>query len=107
MAVELRGIAGEMDLTKVPELTGSRQADAMRDLAALGIVISDLGASAAMHDIGDARAKAFDEGRRFIDLAHAMRVPYVRMFGDKIPEGEDRATAIARVVDGFREMSAY
>ena len=106
-AIELRGIAGEMDLTKVPELTGSRQADAMRDLAALGIVISDLGASAVMHETGAAREKAFDEGRRFIDLAHALRVPYVRMFGDKMPAGEDRATAIARVVDGFREMSAY
>jgi sugar phosphate isomerase/epimerase len=107
MALELRGIAGEMDLTKVPELAGTRQADAMRDLAALGIVISDLGASAVMHETGAAREKAFDEGRRFIDLAHALRVPYVRMFGDKIPAGEDRAVAIARVVDGFREMSAY
>jgi sugar phosphate isomerase/epimerase len=106
-AIELRGIAGEMDLTKVPELIGSRQAEAMRDLAALGVVISDLGASAAMHETGTAREKAFDEGRRFIDLAHALRVPYVRMFGDKIPAGEDRAVAIARVVDGFREMSAY
>jgi sugar phosphate isomerase/epimerase len=106
-AIELRGIAGEMDLTKVPELTGTRQAAAMKDLAALGIEISDLGASAAMHETGIARDKALDEARRFVDLAHALRVPYVRLFGDAIPKGEDRATAIARVVDGFREMARY
>ena len=37
MALELRGIAGEMDLPKVPEFVGSRLADAKRDLAALGL----------------------------------------------------------------------
>ena len=37
-----------------------------------------------------AREKQLDEGRRFIDLAHAMGVKYVRMFGDKMPEGEPR-----------------
>src|SRR5690349_24807366 len=51
-AIELRGIAGEMDLPKVPELSGSRLTDTMKDLSALGIVISDLGASAVMHETG-------------------------------------------------------
>jgi hypothetical protein len=48
-AIELRGIAGEMDLPKVPELSGTRLAGTKKDLAALGIVVSDLGASARMH----------------------------------------------------------
>jgi len=107
-AVELRGIAGEMDLTKVPELTGTRLAASLADLSALGLVVSDLGASATMHEKDpEARAKQFDEGRRFIDLAHAMGVKYVRMFGDKIPEGEPRADVLARVADGFRRMAEH
>jgi sugar phosphate isomerase/epimerase len=106
-ALELRGIAGEMDLTKVPELTGTRLAASKKDLAALGIVVSDLGASAAMHETGTAREKALDEAHRFVDLAHAMQVPYVRVFGDSIPKNEDRATVLARVADGFRDVSAY
>ena len=102
-ALELRGIAGEMDLPKVPEFTGSRLAEAKRDLAALGIVVSDLGASARMHEKDPAvRAQQFDEGRRFIDLAQAMGVKYVRMFGDKIPEGEPKDEVMKRVVEGFR-----
>jgi sugar phosphate isomerase/epimerase len=107
-ALELRGVAGEMDLTKVPELSGSALAATKKDLAALGLVVSDLGASARMHEKDPAARQAqFDEGRRFIDLAHAMQVKYVRMFGDKVPEGEAREDVIRRVVDGFRQMAAH
>jgi sugar phosphate isomerase/epimerase len=107
MAIELRGVAGEMDLTKVPELSGTQLAATKKDLAALGLTVSDLGASAAMHHTGAAREKALDEGRRFIDLAHAMDVKYVRMFGDAIPKDEPREAAIARVIEGFRQMAAH
>ena len=108
VALELRGIAGEMDLPKVPEFAGTRLAEAKRDLAALGLTVSDLGASARMHEKDPVvRAAQFDEGRRFIDLAQAMGVKYVRMFGDKFPEGEPRADVMKRVIDGFREMAAY
>src|SRR3954467_15472335 len=53
-AIELRGVAGEMDLPKVPELSGSRLPSTRKDLAALGLTVSDLGASAVMHEIGPA-----------------------------------------------------
>jgi sugar phosphate isomerase/epimerase len=107
-ALELRGIAGEMDLPKVPELSGTRLAGTKKDLAALGIVVSDLGASTRMHEKDPAtREKQLDEGRRFIDLAQAMEVRYVRMFGDRIPEGEPKEDVMKRVVEGFQQMAAY
>jgi sugar phosphate isomerase/epimerase len=106
-AVELRGVAGEMDLTKVPELSGSRLDATKKDLSALGLVISDLGASAVMHETGAAREKALDEGRRFIDLAHTMEVKYVRMFGDKIAADQPRDAVFARVIEGFQQMAAH
>jgi sugar phosphate isomerase/epimerase len=107
-AIELRGVAGEMDLPKVPELSGSRLAETRKDLAALGLVVSDLGASARMHEKDPTtRLKQLDEGRRFIDLAHALGVKYVRMFGDKMPEGEPREDVMKRVVEGFQQMAAH
>jgi sugar phosphate isomerase/epimerase len=107
-ALELRGVAGEMDLPKVPEFIGTRLAETKRDLAALGIVVSDLGASARMHEKDPAvRAQQFDEGRRFIDLAQSMGVKYVRVFGDKIPEGESKDDVMNRVVEGFRTLADY
>jgi sugar phosphate isomerase/epimerase len=106
--LELRGIAGEMDLPKVPQLQGSRLAETKKELAALGIVITDLGASARMHEKERAeREKHLDEGRRFIDLAQALSVPYVRMFGDKLPPDEPKQDVMKRVVEGFQQMAAY
>ena len=106
--IELRGVAGEMDLPEVPELQGSRLAGTRADLAALGITITDLGASAHMHEKNEAaREKQFDEGRRFIDLARALGVPYVRMFGDSIPSGEPKEAVMKRIVEGFQRMTAY
>ena len=34
------------------------------------------------------RAAQLDEGKRFIDLAHKLNSPYVRVFGDQVPPGE-------------------
>ena len=107
-AIELRGVAGEMDLPKVPEFAGTRLADTKRELAARGLVVSDLGSSANMHQKDPAaREKQFDEGRRFIDLAQAMGVKYVRMFPDKVPEGDSRDEVVKRVVEGFQKMAAH
>jgi sugar phosphate isomerase/epimerase len=107
-ALELRGVAGEMDLPKVPELQGTRLKETLKDLDALGIVISDLGASTHMHEQAPAARQAqFDDGRRFIDLAKALGVKYVRMFGDKMPEGESRGDVITRITEGFQTMAEY
>lgn len=106
--IELRGVAGEMDLTKVPELQGTRLAATKKDLAALGVAVTDLGASAVMHEKDPAaREKQFDEGRRFIDLAHALGTPYVRMFGDALPPGEPKGEVMKRIVEGFQQMTAH
>lgn len=106
--IELRGVAGEMDLPKVPDLQGTQLAATKRDLAALGIAICDLGASAVMHEKDPAaRQKQFDEGRRFIDLARALDVPYVRMFGDRLAPTEPKDEVMKRVVDGFQQMAGY
>ncbi len=107
-AIELRGIEGEMDLMKRPELTGTRAGQTLKDLRALDLRISDLGASARMHEADPkVRAAQLDEGRRFIDLAARLEAPYVRVFGDKVPPGEARADVVPRVVDGLRTLGEH
>ena len=107
-ALELRGIEGEMDLTKRPEFAGSRADQTLKDLHALDLTISDLGASARMHEADPkVRAAQLDEGRRFIDLAARLKVPYVRVFPDKVPPGDTRADVIARIVDGLRTLGDH
>jgi sugar phosphate isomerase/epimerase len=107
-AIELRGIEGEMDLTKRPEFAAGRLPQTMKDLEALDLRISDLGSSARMHEAAPAtRTAQMDEGRRFIDLAHQLNVRYVRVFGDTIPPGDAKAAVLDRVVDGLRQLGTH
>jgi sugar phosphate isomerase/epimerase len=107
-AIEIRGIEGQMDLTKRPEFTGAGVDRTMKDLQALDLKISDLGASARMHEADPkVRAAQLDEGRRFIDLASGLKVPYVRVFGDRVPPGDTKAGTIPRVVDGLRTLGEH
>jgi sugar phosphate isomerase/epimerase len=107
-AVEVRGVEGEMDLTKRPEFSGTRVTATIADLEALDLKISDLGASARMHEADPkVRAAQLDEGKRFIDLAARLKVPYIRVFGDRIPSGETRQGTIPRVVDGLQTLGAH
>ena len=107
-AIELRGIQGEMDLTRRPEFSSSGLSQSLKDLEALNLRVSDLGASAYMHEFEPAKRKVqLEEAKRFIDLAHRMKVPYVRVFGDKIVEGQPKQATVDRVVSGLRELGQH
>jgi sugar phosphate isomerase/epimerase len=104
-ALELRGLLDEMDLTKSPQFTGARLKESLKDLNALGVRISDLGASARLGERDAAkRAVQMDEARRFIDLAHNLKSPYVRIFGGKLLPGQTMQDATERIIAGFREL---
>jgi sugar phosphate isomerase/epimerase len=106
--IELRGIQGEMDLTKRPEFSPTQLKTSLKDISALELRITDLGASTRLHEFEPAkRAAAIDEGKRFIDLAHRLGTPYVRVFGDKVLPGQSRAATIERVIAGMRELGEY
>ncbi len=106
--IELRGIQMKMDLPTLPEFTGGGLAQSMKELQARNLRITDLGASARMHEADPKiRAAQLDEGKRFVDLAERLRVPYVRVFGDKIPAGESKADVTARVVEGLRTLGEH
>ncbi|HEV2666157.1 MAG TPA: sugar phosphate isomerase/epimerase family protein [Blastocatellia bacterium] len=107
-AIELRGLAGEMDLPKSPQFTGAKLKESLKDLDALGLKISDLGASTNMHEPdASKRAKQMDEARRFIELAHQLRAPYVRVFPNQLVKGEERKTTIDRIITGLRELGEH
>ena len=61
-----------------------------------------------MHE-GDPKVRQaqLDEGRRFIDLAQKLKTPYVRVFGDKVPPGEQKRDVMARVIDGLRTLGEH
>src|SRR5438093_4265634 len=109
-AIELRGLQKNMDLTLAPELSrdGGRNEESKRELRERGLRISDLGASAELHEQDPAkRAAQLDGARRFIDLAQTLRAPYVRVFGNKYVQGVPRDMMLAHIARGLRELGAY
>ena len=107
-AVELRGILTNMDLTKVPELAPEHIGDAKRQLAAHGLSVSCLGASAQMHDMDPVKhAAQLDEARRFIDLAQALGAPYVRVFGNEYVKDVPRDEMLAHIAGALHELGDY
>lgn len=107
-AVELRGIQGELDLTKRPEFSPGTLPATLKDLRALDLKVVCLGSSVQLHHReADVRAKHFDDGRRFVDLAAKLQAPYVRVFGDRLIEGEPKEAGVARVADGLRQLATH
>jgi sugar phosphate isomerase/epimerase len=97
-----------MDLTKVPELAPERIGEAKRQLAAHGLAVSCLGASAQMHDMDPVKhAAQLDEARRFIDLAHALGAPYVRVFGNEYVKDVPRDKMLAHIGGALHDLGDY
>ncbi|MEO6723919.1 MAG: sugar phosphate isomerase/epimerase family protein [Blastocatellia bacterium] len=107
-AIELRGVGGEMNLPKLPQFIGAKLKESLKDLDALGLKISDLGASARLGEVDPKkRAEQLDEARRFVDLAHQMQVPYVRVFGGKLAGSQTMEDATKRIIAGFKELHEH
>src|SRR3989475_7816014 len=107
-AVELRGIQTNMDLTKVPEFAPDRLGEVRSQVAAHGLSVSCLRASAQMHDMDPVKhAAQLDEARRFIDLAQALGAPYVRAFGNEYVKDVPRDAMLAHIAGALHELGDY
>ena len=107
-SIELRGIQANMDLTKVPEFAAEHIGDAKRQLAAHGLTVSCLGASAHMHELDPVKhAAQLDQARAFIDLAQALGAPYVRVFGNEYVRDVPRADMLAHIAGALRSLGDY
>lgn len=107
--IELRGIQRQLDLTKCAEFNSRENI-----LATLKIIkkkklkIVALGASAQMHHADAAKRKLnLDEAKSFIQLAHQLNCPYVRVFPNNFPKDQDKNKTIDLIVSGLQELGDY
>lgn len=107
--VEIRGIQRELDLSKSPHFNSSSAInETKKKLADKKLKIVGLGSSAAMHHSSEAdRAKAYDEAKRFIDIADKISCPYVRVFPDKLPKDQDKQKTLERIAEGLTILGNY
>lgn len=101
--IELRGIAGETDARKIPDLAAEHAADSRALLDEVGIVPVVLGTSCKFHDPGKRRA-ALDEGVASAKAAAGLGIPFNRVFGNDAKP--DAAIATRSVIEGIGELCA-
>lgn len=107
--LEMRGILRELDLTKCPEFsTPQNSAATLKMMQDKGLSFVNLGSSCALHyPDGAERQKNLDEGKRFIDLAHQLKCPYIRVFPNNLPKDQDRGQTVSLISNGLRELGDY
>ena len=107
--IEIRGIQRQLDLTKCNEFnTTQNRAATLRLMADNQLQFVDLGSSATMHFSDPTeRQKNLDEGKRFIDLAHEINCPYIRVFPNNFPKDQDKNATMDLIVAGLLELGDY
>ncbi len=104
--IELRFVQNEDSLWKLPAFQGSALATTRRSLTDHGLAICCVDTSCRFHfpDAG-ARHRWLEEGERMADLAAALGTPGIRVFGDAIQPGADRASTRSWIADSLRALA--
>lgn len=104
--IELRFVQGEDSLWKLPVFSGKGLAATKRELADRALSISCLDTSCRFHSPDAAeRGRWITEGKRMADLAAELGAPGLRVFGDTIQAGADRASTQRWIAESIRELA--
>lgn len=102
---ELRGLRGQLDLTRIPELNGEQERLTGR-LTEAGVELVCLGTSASFTAKKGRDLEANkDLARRHIELAGRLGCPMVRVFSGDAPRGVGPAAALANASAALRELA--
>jgi sugar phosphate isomerase/epimerase len=105
--IELRFIADNMDLLRAPELSTAARAHTLQRLrdAQLEICCLDTSVRFETPDAAELE-KQIGDGMAYIELAHALHAPFIRVFGDKF-DAASRERVVAQVVTGLQRLGAH
>lgn len=108
-AVEFRGLAGELDLTKRPEFnTPAGASETRRRFADQGVNICGLGSSSQMHHADATKRQShLDSAKRYLDMAAQLDCPYVRVFPDSFPKEQEREATLDLMAQGLLDLGHH
>jgi len=106
--LEIRGIAGEMRLDRIPEFAPENAEKTKERLKKANLSIVCFGTSCSFHDESKTDAM-LQEGFAAIDVASRMGAPYIRVFGDAINDSVegDEERVIRAVAQGIDRLLEY
>ena len=104
-AVELRGIENEMHLERTAAFSAARRERTLAAFRENHVALCVLGSSVSFHDPQSVQAhcaEAMDE----IDLCAQLGIRYLRVFGDHIGSGDEKAT-LRQIAGAIRRLCAH
>jgi sugar phosphate isomerase/epimerase len=107
--IEIRGISGELDITKSPDFSSVAKIASTRKLIEdKNLKIICLDSSAQLHHADkEKRKNSLDEAKKYIDLAQQLKCPYIRVFPDIIPKGQEFDVTIDLITHGLIDLAGY
>ena len=104
--IELRFVESEDSLWTLPVFQGSALSLTRRTLSDCGLRIACVDTSCRFHfPDANERNRWLEEGERMADLAATLGAPGIRVFGDTIQPGANRACTRAWIADSIRRLS--
>ncbi|MFQ7752701.1 MAG: sugar phosphate isomerase/epimerase family protein [Acutalibacteraceae bacterium] len=104
--VEIRGIDGVMRAEEIPLFFPENLEQTRAYIRAHGLELVGFGTSAAFHD-AERAAAGLDEGKKAIDVCAAAGIPFIRVFGDQIPDAAAAAETVEAVGRAIAQLCAY
>jgi glucosamine-6-phosphate deaminase len=105
--IELRFVADDDALWARPELSGSGLAETRERFRDAGLEIPCVDSRSFLHHPpGAERTRSIEEAERCLELAARLGAAGIRVFGDRIQEGQDRASTGRRIAEGLDELGA-
>lgn len=104
--IELRGIEGEMFLPKAKPFLPENIEGTIQQVKAKGLEICCLGTSCSFHEM-EKFESSITEGKATIELAKKLGTPFIRVFGNNIPDISRKQETVERIAKGLNELCGY
>lgn len=106
--IEVRGILRQLDLPLCPDFSKQNIPATLRLMQDHNLSFVNLGSGSTLHFPESAnRRKNIDEGKRFIDLAHELKCPYIRVFPNNFIKEQSKEETIDWIAKGLLELGDY
>jgi len=104
--IELRFLEGEDSIWKLPAFQPASLKTSIKKILDRGLSVACVDTSCRFHSPDpQERASWVDEGMRMAELASSLGAPGIRVFGDKIQPGADRASTRHWIAEGIRYLT--
>ena len=105
--IEVRVLEGHVEACDIPHFAAENRNATFNVLKDHGLELSCFGASTNFHGSDEDTMRMIEAAKTTIDTCSAMKIPFIRVFGDRITSPEAEETAIRKAGEGIKELCTY